>query len=306
MNRRWLALPERGSTWSMKLIVFIGLRLGRPLGRLLLWPITGYFLLTANPEVRRSSSQFLQRATGRPAGWWQFARHLLCYAQTILDRVFFLTGQLQHFDFQVDNGDVILQRVRAGQGVILLGAHLGSFEALRAVGGISEDLPIKILMNVDHNEKISTVLAALNPQLAAAVIPLGGLGSLLQVKEHLEQGYIIGMLADRVVANAKSAYCQCQFMGGSVALPTGPIQLAAALQCPVILGFGLLRGNGRYSIHFELLADRIDIPRAHRQDHLRQWMQRYANRLEHFALMAPYNWFNFYDYWSTSDNQGDG
>jgi predicted LPLAT superfamily acyltransferase len=29
-------------------------------------------------------------------------------------------------------------------------------------------------------------------------------------------------------------------------------------------------------------------------------MQRYADRLEYFARLAPYNWVNFYDFWEES------
>jgi predicted LPLAT superfamily acyltransferase len=74
--------------------------------------------------------------------------------------------------------------------------------------------------------------------------------------------------------------------------------LAALTGCPVILFFGLYRGNNRYDAHFELLAERIDLDRCHRQEQLAEWAQRYADRLEHYARLAPYNWFNFYDYWA--------
>src|SRR5258708_401606 len=33
---------------------------------------------------------------------------------------------------------------------------------------------------------------------------------------------------------------------------------------------------------------------------LREWTHRYAERLEHFCRLAPYNWFNFYDFWGKS------
>jgi predicted LPLAT superfamily acyltransferase len=30
---------------------------------------------------------------------------------------------------------------------------------------------------------------------------------------------------------------------------------------------------------------------------IEQALKRYAQRLEHYCRMAPYNWFNFYDFW---------
>jgi predicted LPLAT superfamily acyltransferase len=30
-------------------------------------------------------------------------------------------------------------------------------------------------------------------------------------------------------------------------------------------------------------------------------MQRYADRLEHYCRLAPYNWFNFHDFWQSDE-----
>jgi predicted LPLAT superfamily acyltransferase len=31
---------------------------------------------------------------------------------------------------------------------------------------------------------------------------------------------------------------------------------------------------------------------------MRQWLQAYVARLEHYCRLSPYNWFNFYDFWA--------
>jgi predicted LPLAT superfamily acyltransferase len=75
------------------------------------------------------------------------------------------------------------------------------------------------------------------------------------------------------------------------------LMIWAALGVPVLLGFGLYRGGRHYSAHFELFAERVSASRQRRAADLQAWAQRYAQRLEHYARQAPYNWFNFYDYW---------
>lgn len=301
MNQHWQQLPERGSAFSLRLIIWIGLRLGRRVGRLLLYPIVGYFLITISPEVRQGSRDYLRRAIGPEVGFWHFARHMHCYACSIFDRVFLLADRLQHFRVEVHNGTLVTEQLSNGRGCLLLGAHLGSFEVLRAVGSQRRQLPIKILMDVDHSSVITTALAELNPQLADAVIPLRGPESLLKVKESLDQGFLVGILGDRVGADGAAATktAACRFFDANAEFPTGPLMLAAALHCPVILGFSLLRGNGRYDIYFERFAERFELPRepAARASELQRGLQRYANRLEHYARSAPYNWFNFYRYW---------
>ena len=66
-----------------------------------------------------------------------------------------------------------------------------------------------------------------------------------------------------------------------------------------MLCFGIYRGGKRYDLHFEPFADEITLPRGQREEALQQVMQRFADRLADHARSAPYNWFNFYDFWQT-------
>lgn len=294
MSQNWARLPERGNRLVLRLIVWITLHIGRPAGRVLLYPITLYFLATA-PAARRGSRLFLRRALGREPGWREMFRHIHCFAATLLDRVYFLTGRLQPFAIEIFGDRLIVEQAASGQGCLLLGSHLGSFEALRAIGVNLRHFPIRILMNTDHNRGITGVFNALNPALAEAIIPIGEPDALLQVQENVACGCMVGVLGDRVTAGEKSVHVR--FFDRETAFPAGPLLLAALIGCPVILFFGLYRGGHRYEIHFEPLAERIALDRRHRQEQLTVWIQRYADRLEHYARLAPYNWFNFYDYW---------
>ena len=88
------------------------------------------------------------------------------------------------------------------------------------------------------------------------------------------------------------------FFGEDATFPAGPVLLASVLKVPVQLFFGLYLGNNRYALHFEHFADEIVLGRGHRDEDVQMWTQRYADRLEHYARLAPYNWFNFYDFWA--------
>lgn len=294
MSRQWANLPERGVGPALRLIYWIVTRLGRPVGRALLYPITLYFFCTA-ATARRASRLFLRRALAREPNYRQIFRHFHCFAATLLDRAYLLAGQTERFDLQVHNGQLVLDQLASGRGCILLGSHLGSFEVLRALGVTLRQLPIKVLMNIDHNPTITRFANRLNPEVAATIIPIQGPETLLKAKESLEEGCLIGALGDRVVAPDKVT--RCRFLGKPTDFPTGPALLAALLQCPVILTFALYRGGNRYDVYFERLAERIVLDRRDRRTDIQRWMQRYADRLEYYARGAPYNWFNFYDYW---------
>lgn len=298
MSKGWFGQKERGSPFAIRIILWVARHLGRGYARLLLYPITLYFLLFAG-TARRASRNYLTRMFGRPPSLWEVARHIHTFAATILDRVFFLTGRFELFDFRLYGLEQVKDYAHNGQGCLLLGSHLGSFEVLRAVAVEHDKVQMRVLMYPSHNEYLTGLLNTLNPGMATTVIPLGRPESLLKVKESLDEGMMVGMLADRVAESDKVV--SCDFLGGTVEFPTGPMLLAGALKVPVIQVFGLYRGGNRYDLHLELLSEQVELPRKGREQALQHWTQQYADRLAAHTRETPYNWFNFYDYWHEED-----
>ncbi len=290
----WTALPERGSPASLRSLAWIATHVGRWAARLLLYPITSYFVITAR-AARRTSYEYLKRVRGYPAHWWHVFRHFHCFAATILDRLYLMRGEFHRFDVKLHGKEILHRRMESGKGCILLGSHLGSFEVLRALGVMQRNFPLKVLMDANHNQNITRFLDALNPAIASTVIAPDRVDTLLTVKESLDAGFFVGTLGDRVSSDGKTT--KCQFLGRPAAFPVGPIVVAAMTHSPVILFFGLYRGGNCYEIYFEHFADEITLARDRRAEEIQLWMQRYAERLEHFTRLAPYNWFNFYPFW---------
>ena len=287
-------MPERGTPATLRLIGWIALRIGRQVARLLLYPITFYFLISAE-AARRVSREYLMRIRGRPARWWHVFRHFHCFAATILDRLYLLKGEFARFNVKVHQSEILHRQVETGKGCILLGSHVGSFEVLRTLGVTQQDFPLKVLMDTAHNENITRFLDALNPEIAETVIVLDRPDALLRVKESLDEGYLIGMLGDRVTSDGKTT--QCHFLSAPATFPAGPILLAAVMHCPIILFFGIYRGGNQYEIYFERLAEEVILNPDRRAEDIQHWMQRYVDRLESYTRLAPYNWFNFYPFW---------
>lgn len=294
----WTSQRERGSPFAVRLILWIALHLGRAPARALLYPITLYFLIKAGPQ-RRASRRFLTQVLGRSARLPDIARHLHSFAATILDRVFLLAGRRELLDIRLHHPERVTDRVAAGQGFLLLGSHLGSFEILRALAIEEARMPLKILMYPTHNRIITELLHALNPAFADSVISLASPQPLLAVQENLQAGRIVGLLGDRHMPDEPTV--MCDFLGRRAAFPTGPLSLAAVTGVPVILPFGIYRGGNRYDVYFEVLAERVELDRARRKASLQEWIQRYADRLAHYSREAPENWFNFYDFWEEGD-----
>ena len=294
MSNRWKGQGERGTSGALRLILWIALHLGRFAARALLYPITLYFLVTASTQ-RRASRDYLCLALGRPATLLDTAKHIHTFSATILDRVFLMADRYDYFQLEIYNHKLIAEHLTAGRGCILLGSHLGSFEILRATAIVKRELPLKILMYPQHNEMMMRILSELNPSLNDSIITLGKPDTLIRAKEAVSQGGIIGLLGDRVADSGKTV--NCRFLGRETEFPQGPMLMASILKSPVFLFFGLYLGDNRYQIRIEHFADEVTLERGRREEMIQSWTQRYADRVEHFARQAPYNWFNFYDFW---------
>ncbi len=300
MKSSWQSYQERSNPLALKSIRWIALHMGRPVARILLFPITFYFLLFA-PAQRRASLLYLARVLDRKPGVLDVARHIHCFASTILDRVYLMTGQFDKLNISFPHENMPLKYSRKGIGCILLGSHIGSFEVLRSYAIRKCPLPIKILMYEGQNPMIVQILNALNPSLSDMIIPIGAPDSLLQVRDAIEAGSAVGMLGDRIMDADNEKTVQCTLLGGRITLPAAPILVAASLNVPVIVFFGIYMGGNRYHLHFELLGEKIELSRKNRQQDIQMWMQKYADLLEKHIRSAPYNWFNFFDYWQEED-----
>jgi len=297
----WLDARERGGVLAIRVTVFLTTFFGRTIGRFVALFVTFYFTLTS-PKVRASIRGFYAHLgpSAIVPTFWQLYRHLLRFVHCTLDAFFFVSGKLDKFEITC-TGNEYLEKLRdEKKGAILLGAHLGSFYAMRGQSA-NERLKLYALVNTKNARMLNDALEKLDPAGAAHLLeldPAGGLDSMLRVKELLEQGAIVAIMGDRLPEGASGdRIVKAPFLGAEASFPAGPFLLASMLKAPVYLTFGLSRGSNHYDLYCEPFADRIDLPRGDRKGALQKYVTKYAERLEHYTRQAPDNWFNFYDFW---------
>ncbi|MBD0274051.1 MAG: lipid A biosynthesis acyltransferase [Acetobacteraceae bacterium] len=294
-NHSWSAAPERGTDGALRLMLWILRRLGWRAGHLLLYPIAGYFLLSS-PRQRNHARAFLRRALGRKPGALDLFRLWFAFSSTILDRVFLTSGRTENYRIEVEGLDALKAVLAEGRGCLLLGAHFGSFEVLRAVADAGSPVELAVLMHEANARRVQALANAFGgPRHAAAVIPLGTTDAMLRAHECLRRGGMVGLLADRRPHSERMA--RVPFLGEPAPFPLGPHVLAGMLGAPVMLAFGVWRGPRRYLVRFEPFADPGSPNRANRDAAARERAAHYAARLEEVCQAHPYNWFNFHDFW---------
>jgi len=295
MSQQWRSQREHGSTKAMRLMIWLALHIGRTACRVLLIPVSLYFFVAA-PLARRSSQAFMNRALDKRPTWRDTFMHIFVFATTLLDRVYLVNGRHRDFSVDLNSEPVFVNALAQGRGCLLLGSHLGSFEMLGIIGSVEKKLAINVVMHIEDSARLRDLMRVSGNALPYEVITLGQPGSMLRVKECLERGEVVGILADRVYGSEPAQWRP--FLGRPARFSLSPMRLASITGAPVVMAYGLFRGGRRYEIVFERLVE----PRAEgTQDSLPRdpahALQCYVASLERQARQAPYNWFNFYDYW---------
>ena len=303
----WTARAERSNALALGAMRRFALFFGRRLARLWLVPIVAWFVL-GDAELRRHSRRYLARALGRAPTFGDVWRHVHAFASTVLDRVFLLDGRFDLFRISaVGRPEEILDPFARGEGVLAIGAHVGSFEALRMVGH-DKGLRVAMIMYEDNARLVNAALAAIAPKATLVTIALGRVDAMLTLRRWLDEGGVAGMLGDRTLPGgdgARSRTVRVPFLGAPAPFADGPFRLAAMLRRKLVFMAGLYRSGNAYEMRFAELADFTSLPPgpAARDAAIREALERYVRTLESLCRDAPYNWFNFFDFWG--EDAGD-
>ena len=300
----WAELDERGSPFAIRLLFAIYRTLGRAAFTVLLYPVVAYFFLTAG-KARRASREYLRAIRARceelgrpvPRGLTVF-RHLVQFGHGMLDRVAIWADAPPPHLVTAEDFALLEPFRTSGRGVLFIGSHHGNLEVLRAFGDKTRGMRINALVHTRNSPTLNSVLAATSPQTLERMIEIDSLGpdSVAMLRDKLAAGEHIAMLADRVSVRHTERSLQAPFLGRPAPFPQGPFVLASLLECPVYLLF-FLKIDGRYRVFVEPFADPLVLPRSERRETHERAVERYAARLEEHCLMAPMQWFNFFDFW---------
>ncbi|MEM5435183.1 glycosyltransferase family 2 protein [Paraburkholderia diazotrophica] len=309
-DAKWWRIAERGSRLGMTLLALSCRLFGMRFTALWLHPIVAYFLLTGRAARDASRNYFAHLAhstqgerTPRP-GWGSAYRHMLAFAQSGLDKLAAWSGRIGSDDVVFDDASAFEALVASGRGALVIGAHLGNLEMTRALAWSGGHAKVTAIVYTEHAKRFNSVLSTANSEFAKRLVQVSDFGpeTSMMMQERIDAGELLVIVGDRVPARESGRTTDAQFLGATAPFAQGPYVLAHALGCPVYLFFCLKerdeRNRERYRLYFEPFAERIDLPRRERAQHIAAWAQRYASRLEHYCRKAPYQWFNFFDFWA--------
>jgi predicted LPLAT superfamily acyltransferase len=303
----WAALAERGAYWGLSFLALMYRVTGRYGCMVAVFPIALYFHLTG-AEQRRASREFLQRAYRAKGidynpGWMGTFRHSFGFARKTVDTFAAWLGGIAPASVVAIDKCTLDRASADGQGILLIVSHLGNIEISRALLDDAQRSRIKILVHTVHAQNFARILRQFRPEAIADTIQVTEMnpGTMFALKDAIERGDWVAIAGDRTPVRGDERISMASFLGRDAPFPQGPYVLAHLLECPVYLMF-CMEQDGGYGLYFELFAERITLPRRDKQAAISSWAARYAQRLESFCLMDPFQWYNFFDFWQPPES----
>lgn len=304
--RHWAQIGENTFVAGIWLLYWVHRLLGRWPFRLAVYPVIGVYWL-ARRDLRAASLQYLERlqaatgALGHAPTWRDGLRHVGLFAETLLDKLLAVSGRYRFENVHTEGREEIYAIAGRGIGGLLVTAHLGCLEIGRAMAGHRGVFRLNILVHTRHAAQFNRLLKRLNPDQDVNLIEVTSIGpeTALLLGEKVAAGEYVVIAGDRVPVFASQTVA-VDFLGHRAPLPAGPWVLAALLKCPVHF-LASIHEHGSYTIRFEPLADRVELPRGRREQAIADYAARYAAALTRMLERSPYDWFNFFPFWDQSD-----
>ena len=283
---------SRGGRFGYQFFVYTIRLLGVRCAYCFLAFIVVYFIPFA-PKATKAIWQYNRQR--RKLGVLQSLRELYChyfvFGQTLIDKIAMRGGMGDRYNYKFDNYERFLEILNSGEGVVMIGAHVGCWESGAGFFG-TYGKKINIVMFDAEHQQIKEVLdenAEQENNYNIIAINEDAIGAMLQMKVALNNGEYICFNGDRHVGK-ENTYEQT-LLGAPALLPNGPFKIASKCRVPVVFYYAMREKGRTYRFIFEE-------PKFEGRMSAEELASQYAVSLEHIVEKYPRQWFNFYDFWN--------
>ena len=300
---QWNDIKERGGMWSLTLMLAFYRLGGRWLCRVVLYFIILWYWIFS-VTARQASLLYLSKLhhfagqkspfTTEPSLSHSY-QHLMQFGECILDKIEGWLGKIPEQQLALHGHEHF--RAHYQKGAVIVVSHFGNIELLRAIKS-EHTQKINVLVYQKHATKFNQFLKKLNKHADVNLVSVDELGieTALILKEKLDQGEWVIVAADRVPVESDRVQ-PIAFLGAEANWPQGAWILASLLKVPVLAVF-CYRVGSCFEVHIHTIAEQLNFPRKTRMQALQSTMRQYVILLEQHCMRAPYQWFNFYNFWN--------
>ncbi|MDR2622203.1 MAG: acyltransferase [Dysgonamonadaceae bacterium] len=285
---------SRGGSFGYRFFIYLIRHCGIRFAYFFLLFVVVHFIPFA-PLATKSNWKYYRKIQG--FGFFKTIRMLYLnyyrFGQTLIDKVAVRSGFHGKYQYEFENYEAFLNQLdHSEKGVILIGAHVGNWEAGGNFFG-EYARKINIVMYDAEYQKIKKVLQKNLDSQNHKVIPIveSDFTHIYQIKDALENNEYVCFQGDRYIGEkyAKTV----TFMGYPARFPIGPFLLATRFESPVVFYFSMREKGMKYRFIFTIAEIKGKGKQA-----VDELLDLYVGTLEKIVKRYPEQWFNYYNFWN--------
>ena len=294
-DKQWSG-KSRGGRFGYQFFVSVIRLLGVRCAYCFLAFIVIYFIPFA-PKATRAIWRYnrQRRGLGILSSIKELYCHYYVFGQTLIDKIAMRGGLAERYNYEFDNYTRFLEILNSGQGVVMIGAHIGCWEAGAGFFGTYGKKINIVMLDVEHQQIKDVLEESANEANNYNIIALNQniIDAILQMKVALNKGEYICFNGDRYIARDNTT--TVEFLGAEALFPKGIFQIAVKCRVPVVFYYSMREPNNTYRFIFEE-------PILERKSTAESLLEQYSKSLERIVTKYPRQWFNFYDFWNIQNN----
>ncbi|MBS9782796.1 MAG: hypothetical protein KGV43_03245 [Arcobacter sp.] len=303
MSKHWAQNKEKGNMFFLKITIILVKYCPKILLDFLIKSISFiYFLISQNERryiqyYRRNLATFSNNEHFFKYGVY---KHFHSFAETICDKFAVYQGKIKSEHVDLVNKDFLLKElVNPKKGQIILVSHFGNVEISNAISEQFDGFYMNILLYDKNSQKFNQSLNTFKKNKINFIhVDTLDIASMLKLSKLLDKGEHIGIMGDRIPIKS-ARVSKVKFLGKEALFPQGAFLLAGLLHVKIST-LWTQKINGRYKIELCPLSEQIKLSKD-KEKSIRPHLEKYIKELEKRCIQSPYEWYNFFDFWSEDD-----
>ena len=263
----------------------------------LLFPVILTYILFSR-KIHRLTGHYLERRFpqhSRGQRWIDTCRNVLSFGRILVDRAWLGCVRNAFLADEVIGREKIDAIIAAGKGAILLTAHVGNWQTALANLHFLK-VPVHALMQYDQQAAARHYFDLGERQRTFSIINADGpFGGMIEATAALQRGEFVTIMGDRLTRGPSSTV---DFIGEKARFPNASYTLAAHVGVPVIIFLAAKTGRKCFQMKvWDILYPQFESRESH-QKILGGCSQKFAEALEKYLKVFPYQWYNFFNFWA--------
>lgn len=291
---KWFEIKEQSAGTKRLFITWIIFKIFGAKGLYILTFFVAFFTFVCSKNIRSYSKKYLsviEKYTKiKPSLMNQF-KHIYSYALSLADKIILFSGNYNpnNIIFNNENDKIeMLETINQKKGVFFICSHIGNIEMLQSLftdKKINTDFGINVFMSNSQSQIFNKFLDSIKIDMPINIFKVEeiGLNTGIELKENLDKGDIVFIAGDRLSANNGDKTINSEIFNHRILLPLGTFTMAKLMNVPIYF-ISVIKNNNKYNVYLQ----KSNNPENITQD--------YANFLEKMTLIAPFQFYHFYDF----------